>query len=74
MWDNKGRKVNSLLKVLCISADIPYIDNNNITKIMLNYINLHLDTTDTTILISSVKYYVVDKMMSGGKMNLKVIR
>ena len=28
-WDNKGRKVNFLLKVLCKSADIPYIGNNN---------------------------------------------
>ena len=53
-WDGKGRKVSSLLKVPCESADIPYIDNSSITKTMLNYSNLHLNTTGTTIFVNNI--------------------
>ena len=43
-----------MLKVHRKSADIPYIDNDNITKTMLKYSKLHLNTAGTATLVNNV--------------------
>ena len=53
LFQNKGGKVNSSLIVLSKSANMPNVDNNDITKTMLNYSNLHLNTTGTTTFVDN---------------------
>ena len=53
-WNDKGRKVILLSKAHCKSANIPYIDNNNVTKTMLNYSYLYLNAASTTALVNNI--------------------
>lgn len=61
VWDITKRNGNLLLKVLCKSAEIPFIDNNNITKAKLNNSNMHQNTAGTNNLVNSIYKALCDR-------------
>ena len=47
-------KSQPVIRVLCKYANIPYTDDNNITKTMCSYSNLHLNATGSTTFVCNI--------------------
>ena len=53
-FNDKGKSVNPLLKLICKVEKVVFVDNSNITVSMLNHSGLHLNERGTTRLVNNL--------------------